>query len=202
MTRLNVKFLINTSIESILSNLNTIFENLLQEIKSYLNLDLKYSKIKIVYHEENISSDNLNQDIFKVGLIKTQKNNSLSVFISRTYRKFVRMILLREAYKFFIPRGLQDNRIINIFINQKVEIDLQKSEFIEEHVVQKRKSFPEVWNKMRKLLEQADEIIAQAENDAHNIIKKGEKEADNIKNIVLYKNNQEASLKKNKIFDL
>jgi len=140
MTRLNIKFLINTSIESILSNLNTIFENLLQEIKSYLNLDLKDSKIKIVYHEKNISSDNLNQDIFKVGLIKTQKNNSLSVFISRTYRKFVRMILLREAYKFFIPRGLQDNRIINIFINQKVEIDLQKSEYIEDWKDFKRKS--------------------------------------------------------------
>ncbi|MGB6371321.1 MAG: V-type ATP synthase subunit E [Atribacterota bacterium] len=46
---------------------------------------------------------------------------------------------------------------------------------------------------------QAERIIAQTEDNANNIIKKGEKEADNIKNIILYKNNQEASLKKSKI---
>ena len=46
---------------------------------------------------------------------------------------------------------------------------------------------------------QAEKIIAQAEDNANNIIKKGEKETDNIKNIILYKNKQEASLKKSKI---
>jgi len=46
---------------------------------------------------------------------------------------------------------------------------------------------------------QADKIIAQAEDNANNIIKKGEKEADNIKKTILYKINQEASLKKSKI---
>jgi len=46
---------------------------------------------------------------------------------------------------------------------------------------------------------QADKIIAQAEDNSNNIIKKGKKEADNIKNIILYKYNQEASLKKSKI---
>jgi len=46
---------------------------------------------------------------------------------------------------------------------------------------------------------QADKIIAQAEDNSNNIIKKGKKEADNIKNIILYKCNQEASLKKSKI---
>jgi len=46
---------------------------------------------------------------------------------------------------------------------------------------------------------QAAKIITQAEVTADNIIRKGEKEADNIKKTILYKNNQEASLKKNKI---
>jgi len=46
---------------------------------------------------------------------------------------------------------------------------------------------------------QAENIIAQAEDNENNIIKKGEKEADNIKNIILYKKNQEAFLKKSKI---
>ena len=46
---------------------------------------------------------------------------------------------------------------------------------------------------------QADKIIAQAEDNSNNIIKKGKKEADNIKNVILYKYNQEASLRKSKI---
>ncbi len=46
---------------------------------------------------------------------------------------------------------------------------------------------------------QADKIVAKAEDNANNIIKKGKKEADNIKKMILYKLNQEASLKKSKI---
>ena len=46
---------------------------------------------------------------------------------------------------------------------------------------------------------QANKIIAQAEDNATNIIKKGEKDADNVKKEILYKINQEASLKKGKI---
>jgi len=46
---------------------------------------------------------------------------------------------------------------------------------------------------------QADKIIAQSEDNANNIIKKGKKAADNIKNVILYKYNQEASLRKSKI---
>ncbi len=46
---------------------------------------------------------------------------------------------------------------------------------------------------------QADKIIAQAEDNANNITSKGRKEADNIRKTILYKVNQEASLKKSKI---
>jgi len=46
---------------------------------------------------------------------------------------------------------------------------------------------------------QADKIIAQAEDNANDMIKKSKKEADNIKNIILRKYNQEASLIKSKI---
>lgn len=46
---------------------------------------------------------------------------------------------------------------------------------------------------------QVDKIITQAEDKTKEIIKKGKEEADNIKNIILGKNNQEASLKKSKI---
>ena len=46
---------------------------------------------------------------------------------------------------------------------------------------------------------QANKIIAQAEDNANDIIKNGGKEADDIKKMILYKINQEASLKKSKI---
>ena len=46
---------------------------------------------------------------------------------------------------------------------------------------------------------QADKIIAEAEDNANNIKSKGRKEADNVKKTILYKINQEASLKKSKI---
>ena len=46
---------------------------------------------------------------------------------------------------------------------------------------------------------QADKIIAKAEDNANNIKNKGRKEADNVKKTILYKINQEASLRKSKI---
>ena len=46
---------------------------------------------------------------------------------------------------------------------------------------------------------QAEKIIAQAQDNVNDIIKRGKKEADNIKNLILYKHNEEASLIKNKI---
>lgn len=140
MARLNIEFLLNTSIENILSNIDTIFEKLLQEIKSYLNLDLIYSNIKIIYNRDYNISDDLKGDIFKIGVKRTKKNNSLTIFISQDYKKFIRIILLREAYKIFIPLELQEYEIVNIFVDQKVEIDLQKSEHIEDWKGLKRKS--------------------------------------------------------------
>jgi len=140
MPRLNIEFLINTSIEIILSNINSIFEKLHQEIKSYLNLDLIYSNIKIIYNGDNKISDDLKKDIYKIGVKKTQKDDSLTIYISKNNKKFIRIILLREAYKSFIPSELEENEIVNIFIDQKVENDLQKSEYIEDWKELKRKS--------------------------------------------------------------
>jgi len=140
MTQLHLEFLLNASIGSIISNLDKIFENLLEEIKSYLNLDLIYSTQKIIFWEEDEASENLKQDFFTIGVKKAQKNNSLTISLSNKYKKYLRIILLHEAYKCFVPLNLQDKEIINIFINQKVEIDLQKSENIKEWKAFKRKS--------------------------------------------------------------
>lgn len=136
----NIEFLKNTSIESIISNLDIIFENLIREIKSYLNIDMMFSNVKIIFRNKFELKSTSNIDIFKLGVRKTQKNEFLTIYISGNFKKFVRMILLREAYQTFIPWKLHDNKIINIFINQKVEIDLKKSEYIEDWKDIKRKS--------------------------------------------------------------
>ena len=44
----------------------------------------------------------------------------------------MQIILLREAYKCFIPLDFHDNDVINIFIDQKVEID--KTRILEESI--------------------------------------------------------------------
>lgn len=139
MTRLNIEFLIDTSIENILSKLDTIFEKLLQEIRAYLNLDSIFLDIKIISNGDNKISDDLKEDFFKMGVKKIQKDNSLTIHVSKDYEKFIRIILLREAYSSFIPSELQESEVVNIFIDQKVEIDLQKSEYIEDWKEIKRK---------------------------------------------------------------
>ncbi len=139
MTRLNLDFLINTSIDNILANLDTIFEKLLNEIKFYLTFDPIYFDINIIYNDESELSDDLKEDIFKIGIKKIQKNNSLTIYISKSYKKFIRIIILREAYKSFVPSELQGSEVVNIFIDQKVEIDLHKSEFIEDWKELKRR---------------------------------------------------------------
>ncbi len=139
MTKLNIEFLISTSIDHIILNIDTVFEHLLQEIRSYLNLDFIYSQIKINFCEDVIKYNTKKEDIFNIGVRKTQKNNFLIIYFSSYYKKFARIILLREAYKIFIPSELQEKEIINIFINQKIEIDLENSEYIEDWKEFKRK---------------------------------------------------------------
>ena len=45
----NIELLVKTPIDKILDNLDIIFENLLQEIKLYLNFDLIFKDIKLNY---------------------------------------------------------------------------------------------------------------------------------------------------------
>ncbi|MFX1309224.1 MAG: hypothetical protein ACFE8C_05940 [Promethearchaeota archaeon] len=129
MKKLNIEFLLETKIEEIIENLNYIFERLVQEVRFYLNLDVIYSDVKVEYVE--ISKD-LKYSNINFGVKKTYKENSIYISIYNNYRKFIKVILLKQAYNCFIPTELQENEIVNIFINQKVETDLQNSEFVED----------------------------------------------------------------------
>jgi hypothetical protein len=124
----SIELLVNTPIDKILSNLEMIFENLIKEIKLYLNFDLIYKNIKLIYTK---TSKKLENNFINFGVKKHKENNVLKILIIASQTKFIRIILLREAYKCFVPNLLQENPLVNIIINQKVEIDLQKSEYIE-----------------------------------------------------------------------
>jgi len=128
MQSLNLDVLVNTPKEALFKDINIIFNKLLQEIGSYLNTELIYKNISINYN----SSDKVDNHFINLGVTKVFDNNSLKITISKVYEKFLHIILLREAYKCYIPLELHDHDIINIFLNTKIEIDLAKSEYMEE----------------------------------------------------------------------
>ncbi|MFX1389654.1 MAG: hypothetical protein ACFE9Z_06275 [Promethearchaeota archaeon] len=124
MSKPNLEFLLNTPIEENIEKLNYVFQNLLQNIQFFLGLDPIYQNVKFEFTEAPID---LKKVFIDFGTSKTLKGNILLISVYINYKNFIKIILLREAYKCFVPVGLQDNEIVNIFINQKVEIDLQGS---------------------------------------------------------------------------
>ena len=128
MNNFNIDFLLRISIVEIIENIDSIFENLLKLFGSYLNVDVLFTKIKLGF----IESDEYIEDLINFGVKKTQINNTLRISILNEYKKYIKVILLREAYKCFIPGDITENDIINIFIDEKVEIDLQNSDIIED----------------------------------------------------------------------
>ena len=122
--------LMNTLEEKNISEekLENIFLNLLEQISQNLSIDPVIDKVKI-----NIDKDlNDNQDIFSLGIKRNYHNSSVILNISPKYRKFYQFIILREVYYCFLPIILYENKIINVFINQIIEINLKKHEACQE----------------------------------------------------------------------
>lgn len=126
MEYLNLDILTKNSIEYIIKNVSYIFKSLIREIESYLNLDILDQDINLVFCKDSISMDNQDNPNLSFGIYKTEKNGKKLIKILENYKEYIRIILLREAYKCFIPDNLKHNEIVNIFINQKVLIDLNK----------------------------------------------------------------------------
>ena len=132
MRKLNIDFLLDTPVERLVENIDSIFNDLFQEIQSYLNLEPIDYRIEItIKDEENVDSKG-QTDIFSVGVDRFYENKVLNVRIYRNFYRFVPIILLREAYKYFIPLQASQMKIVDIFINQKVVLDLEKLESIKE----------------------------------------------------------------------
>ncbi|MHA1240271.1 MAG: hypothetical protein ACTSQU_05695 [Promethearchaeota archaeon] len=125
MKNLNFDRLINSSIDDVIKNLDSIFRNLIQEIELYLNLEVVIS-FKITYKDHNTQSSNPKELFYDIGVERTISNNSVNITIFDNYKKYIKEILLREAYIFFIPECLKEDETIHIFIIQRLISDLKK----------------------------------------------------------------------------
>lgn len=125
MKKLDIKFLIESPNDNIIENLDIYFKDLLQELEIYLGLDLVNHHFKILFDHRDLESKGNLEKIVDIGVNRTFQNEYVIIRIFSNFAKFIPIILLREAYFCFIPDDLKQNEIINIFINQKIEIDLQ-----------------------------------------------------------------------------
>ena len=126
MAKLNIDFLIKTPIKNILEKIDYFFHELLQEIESYLNIDVFYPNINVILKNKGLNSSGASDNIFSIGVDRSYNNNILSIKIYSDFFQYIQFIMLREAYKCFIPPFPNQMKIIEVFINQKVLIDLRK----------------------------------------------------------------------------
>ncbi len=121
---------INTSEENYESekDLENIFLNLLDQISHNLDIDPVINKVKIYVEDDIIES----QDIFSLGTNRDYHGSSVILHISPKYKKFYQFIILREVYYCFLPLILYENKIIKIFINIIIQINLKKHEACKE----------------------------------------------------------------------
>lgn len=132
MRKLNIDFLLNTPIDELVVNIKTTFKKLIQEISNYLNLEPIDYEIEISIKDEESVDSNSQADIFSVGVDRFKQNKVLNIQIYSDFFRFIPIILLREAYKYFIPLEASHLKIIDIFINQKVVINLERLKSIKE----------------------------------------------------------------------
>ena len=126
MAKLNINFLIKTPIKNILEKIDYFFRELLREIESYLQIEVIYTEIDILLNNEESGVSDEVDNIFSLGVDRSYKNDILSINIYSNFFHYIQFILLREAYRCFIPHLANQMKIIEIFILQKVSIDLNK----------------------------------------------------------------------------
>jgi hypothetical protein len=126
MAKLNIDFLIKTPIKNILEKIDYYFHELLQEIESYLNMEVIYPEINIILKNEESIISAAADNIFSIGVDRSYNNDILSIKIYSGFFQYIHFIILREAYNCFIPLFANQMNIIEIFINQKVLIDLKR----------------------------------------------------------------------------
>ena len=126
MSKLSIDFLINSPREKLVKNIDSIFNKVVQKIELYLDLEPIDKAIKVSLINGKSSDSELQANFFSIGAHRFYENNVLNIRISCDYARFIPIIALREAYKCFVPKMDVHVEMIDIFINQKVAIDLKK----------------------------------------------------------------------------
>ncbi|MCK4384433.1 MAG: hypothetical protein KAW66_14125, partial [Candidatus Lokiarchaeota archaeon] len=132
MAKLNIDFLIDTPEEELIENIDLVFGKVAQEIELYLDLEPIDNTIKISLIDGEPNDLKTKTDIFSIGAYRFYENGVLNIYISRDYARFIPIITLRETYKCFVPKIDGHMEKIDIFINQKVIIDLKKLTSVKE----------------------------------------------------------------------
>ncbi len=115
-----------------IDELNQNFKKILNKIQNILNIDIIYSEVFLKLNELKTPISIEKTDIFDLGVERDIKNNSLYIRINKDYKKFLPIILLREAFYCFIPKAIAQNQTIRIIINLILEFELEKFEHINE----------------------------------------------------------------------
>lgn len=113
----NLKILEEFVFEKDIGNLDSIFQTILIEIKNYLEINPILQKVKILFIRTE-KKNNINTQIFNIGVNKYLKDSFLVIEIFENYKQFLPIILLREAYNCFIPESINENENIQFIINQ------------------------------------------------------------------------------------
>ncbi|GAG54868.1 unnamed protein product [marine sediment metagenome] len=130
MKDLNIDRLISLSIDDIIENLDSIFKELIQEIESFLSLEV-INNFNVTYNDNTAQSINPEVLFYDIGVERTVSNDLVNVTIFNNYKNFIKEIVLREAYILFIPNNLKEDETIHIFITQRLISDLKKLPSIE-----------------------------------------------------------------------
>lgn len=127
--QLNLNFLENLPIDINNNDLRNIFFKIIEELEFFLDFKSLQQNLNIEFGD---SPSNTKKSILDLGVHRQFINNKLSITIFKKFKKFLPIILLREAYLTFLPYYVSDNDSIKIFINQIIELNLQNLEIIEE----------------------------------------------------------------------
>ncbi|TFF85124.1 MAG: hypothetical protein EU518_01670, partial [Promethearchaeota archaeon] len=111
------------------SDLFVLFFKLIEELEIFLNIECVQKNIDIRFGR---SSHFGNYDELDVGVSRKYINNELFIRIDEEYKRFLPIILLREAYLTFIPFFLSLNRDIKFLITQIVELNLKNLDVMDQ----------------------------------------------------------------------
>jgi len=119
----NLEILLDFAFEKDIANINNIFQNVLLELKDYLDLSPILQNVRILYNRTKAKE---NLKISNIGVNRYFESGILIIKIFENYKQFLPIILLREAYNCFIPKSIQENEDIQFIINQIIIKDLSK----------------------------------------------------------------------------